>query len=176
MTELQYKNDDIGRLKREIESLKRTVAEQAEMIKTLQDQLNQQSKEAKLTELLVSLTYHQFQNYITRFSNHYAFQDVAKQVIDRYQKGKFSDSTMYPTEGVILKTVMGFYAVSNNGQHKMLSLLNADRMELGFHLRERRNRISPKIRKCFTIFNDNVNNMELKLRKIGTVASDCRHF
>lgn len=53
MTELQYKNEEIGRLGREINTLKRTVMEQAEQIKTLTTELNQKSDNTKLVEVLV---------------------------------------------------------------------------------------------------------------------------
>lgn len=70
-------------------------------------------------------------------------------MIDRFQKGQYSNSTLYPQEAHVLAMVMNFYNIPAGGPHELYSICTLENLDLSYHVRERRNRLSAKIRQGF---------------------------
>lgn len=71
-------------------------------------------------------------------------------VVDRFQKERHGNSTLYPEDNDILECVMWFYDIPRGGPHELYSLCSADNLELVYHVRERRNRLSSLIRSGYS--------------------------
>lgn len=77
-------------------------------------------------------------------------QEVLKAVVDRFQKEHYGNSSMFPEDIDILDCVMEYFNIPKGGPHELYSLCSPEKLELYYHVRERRNRLSPLVRNGYT--------------------------